>query len=219
MNYLPCEPLVDILTHSLRPCPGFVERCSPFAQWNPSVGHVPRGFVGALGAREDVKLIIVTAEPGDPRAGEKQSVDADDLRGSLSRVCEFTYRQMEARFSQYHANVRAVLDLCWPGLDLRNQMIRTWITESVLCSAPVTTGPAPHAPHCGTEYLAAQLAIFPNTPVIALGRKAQQRTRRIAAGRAIIDGFAAAPPGCNMPGAYPSWKVAAARARVAFGAQ
>jgi hypothetical protein len=215
MHFLPCEPLVEILTRSLRPCPGFASRCSPSARWNPAVGHVPRGFVGALGSCEDVKLVVVTAEPGDPRPGERQEINAHDLRASLARICEFTYRQIEVQFSQYHANVRVVLGLCWPGLDLREQMKRTWITESVLCSAPQTTGPAAHAAHCGTEYLAAQLALFPNVPVITLGRKARQRTRRVAPHRAIIDAFAAAPPGCNMPGAYPSWAAAAAQARAA----
>jgi hypothetical protein len=42
------------------------------------------------------------------------------------------------RRSGHHANVRVVLDLCWPDLDLREQMKRTSITESVLCSGPGT---------------------------------------------------------------------------------
>ena len=126
-EFLPCDPLVEILSRSFQPCPGFTGGCRASARWAPDVGHVPRGFVGALGSRDDVKLIIVTAEPGDPRPGECQQVDPDNLSGSLAHICEFTYRQLETRFSQYHGNVRTVLDLCWPGLDLRSQMTRTWI--------------------------------------------------------------------------------------------
>lgn len=208
-SFDPCEPLIEVLLPCLRPCAGFTGACGATARWDPGTGHVPRGFVGALGSADDVKLIVVTAEPGDPRPGERQDIDPGALRGSLGRVCEFTYQQLESRFSIYHANMRRLLDLCWPGLDLAQQMRRTWITESALCSAPRTTERAAHDVHCGMEFLAPQLALFPSVPVIALGGKAQGRVRRVAPGRDIIGAYAAAPPGGNHRGAYPSWKAAA----------
>jgi hypothetical protein len=106
MHLLPCEPLVAILTPALRPCAGFAGPCAS-ARWAPEGGHVPRGFVGAFGTREDLKLIIVTAEPGDPRPGERRQIDTNDLLASLAEFCEFTYGQIETRFSQYHANIWA----------------------------------------------------------------------------------------------------------------
>jgi hypothetical protein len=212
-SFHPCEPLAEILTRCLQPCVGFSGACHPAARWAPELGHVPRGFVGALGSPDEVKLVIVAAEPGDPRPGERQDIDPSDPRASLARICQFTYGQLEVRFSQYHANVRVLLDLCWPGLDFCKQMAKTWITESVLCSAASTTGPVPHERVCGDQYLRSQLSLFESVPVIALGRKAQQRARRVAPRRAIIGAFAAAPPGCNRLGARPSWEAAAKEAR------
>ena len=40
--------------------------CDGTATWNPGAGYVPRGFIGALGAIDEVKVVILVAEFGDP---------------------------------------------------------------------------------------------------------------------------------------------------------
>lgn len=40
------------------------------AKWAPETGHIPRGFLGATGALEDVELVMVFAEPGHPHPDE-----------------------------------------------------------------------------------------------------------------------------------------------------
>jgi len=52
------------------PCPEFEARCKSIMRWEPKAGHVPRGYYGAIGNLDEVELILVVAEPGDPHAGE-----------------------------------------------------------------------------------------------------------------------------------------------------
>lgn len=42
---------------------------------------------------------------------------------------------------QSHRNARVLFERCWPGLPLEQRLRRVWITESVLCSAEVSSGP------------------------------------------------------------------------------
>jgi hypothetical protein len=64
--------LHSILSPAYGPCPEFNDHCTKM-RWNPQSGHVPRGFCGALGNLEEVQLILVFAEPGDPHPGEAHS--------------------------------------------------------------------------------------------------------------------------------------------------
>ena len=61
--------LIEILSPAYR-CPEFDGPCAGEMRWQPQAGHVPRGFAGAAGLIEDVELILLVAEPGDPRYGE-----------------------------------------------------------------------------------------------------------------------------------------------------
>jgi hypothetical protein len=56
-------------------------------RWAPEEGHVPRGFCGATGSPEDVRLVVVSAEPGDPHESEAHSKTAP-----LDSVNEYAYR-------------------------------------------------------------------------------------------------------------------------------
>ena len=60
------KPLLDILEPAYRPCAHFDGACAGACVWEPARGMVPCAFGGALGSLEEVCLIIVTAEPGDP---------------------------------------------------------------------------------------------------------------------------------------------------------
>jgi hypothetical protein len=176
-------------------------------RWEPEHGHVPRGFCGATGTLEDVRLVLVTAEPGDPHPSEshnhRSAQEAFDSAYSYAYFCLKTGRDL------FQRNVRCVLDLCFPGRDFDEQLRMTWMTESVLCSAVVEGGSvrAPVARACRERYLGAQLNLFPNAVIAALGAKARDRMRGLP--RPFIEAAAVAPPGCNFNGARESWQAIA----------
>ena len=60
---MPNEALVDVLLPAYR-CQHF-GKCLE-ANWCPSKGHVPRGFLGATDALEKVEVVMVLAEPAKP---------------------------------------------------------------------------------------------------------------------------------------------------------
>src|SRR4051812_46161146 len=62
--------LKSVLAAAFQPCPGFSGACSAM-RWNPAAGHVPRGFFGATGTLEEVRLVLILSEPGDPGIGER----------------------------------------------------------------------------------------------------------------------------------------------------
>jgi len=197
----------QVLLAAYQPCPGFAGACRDM-RWNPEAGHVPRGFCGAAGEPAEVELVLVMAEPGDPHDGESHPSNPE---AALASVYDYAYKCYANGKDQYHRNVRTILDLCFPGTSFDEQMRRTWMTESVLCSASKegASVPKPVAAACRSQYLERQLALFPQAVVVALGGKAAKRLR----GRAYISAFAAAPPGCNFKGARESWEVVAAAVR------
>ena len=62
----------DLFEEAYKPCSGFTSSCRSM-KYLPNQGHVPRGFWGATGSPEQVKLILVVAEPGDPHPNEVHS--------------------------------------------------------------------------------------------------------------------------------------------------
>ena len=200
----PNDTVLRVLAPAYAPCAGFAHGCLSM-RWAPEQGHVPRGFCGATDTPEDVRLVIVSAEPGDPHESESHSKSSP-----LESVCEYAFRCFRDGKDLFHRNVRTILDMCFPGLPFEAQMEVTWITDSVLCSARVECGgvPASVSHECRTRFLQPQLALFPNAVVAALGRKAQDRLRGVPG---VIPAVAAAPPGCNLRDAKPSWQAIAER--------
>lgn len=205
----PSASVRTTLLPALRPCTAFESVCKEM-RWNPEAGHVPRGFCGATGDPEEVRLVLVCAEPGDPHPGENHEADGTET-GRLDSVIRYAWDCFSNGHDQFHRNIREILNLFLSGLSFNEQMRRTWITDSVLCSARQEGGSVPHcvAQECIERNLSKQLALFRNATVVALGRKAQNRLRK--AGIPFVPAFAAAPPGCNFSGARPSWNAAAQR--------
>lgn len=190
--------LERILTPAYHPCQEFSNNCKVM-RWNPDAGHVPRGFLGACGELSEVELVLVFAEPGDPQAGEKHS--------GLQSAYDYAMLTFDAGLDQFHRNVRKILDMCWPGMPFQEQMHKAWLTDSVLCSAPKECGSVSISVSnaCGRQYLTAQLALFPNALIVALGTKAQNRLRSLGV-TDFVPAYAVAPPGCNRQEALESWK-------------
>jgi hypothetical protein len=180
MNQTPALELVRLLQNAYPKCSQFDGTCKKHGiECHPTSGHIPRGYAGAFGKLDDVKLVLILAEPGGP--GTSESYDISTSRPRLVReiaagvAC--TIRAPGG--SAFHVNLQTILNKCWPGLSFEEQMKRTWITESVLCSAKVSAGPLKKdvAKACAETYLQRQLALFPGRFVACLGGKAEQRMK------------------------------------------
>jgi hypothetical protein len=88
-NVLPCTELQEILLPAYRPCPNLGGPCSNVVKWYPLAGHVPRGFIGATGSANEVELVLITAEPGDPLSDEMY--DEQTPSAMLARTCSHAY--------------------------------------------------------------------------------------------------------------------------------
>lgn len=214
------EALFKILRPAYRPCAGADNGngCHGKVTIDAKVGHLPRGFFGATGTIEEVQLVLVVAEPGDPSEGGKLDATPDLDETYKITTDAFDPDNKDNRTGQFHKNVRHILDMCFPKTKFEDQLKKVWFTESVLCSAKVTTHPIDRAAEdeCGDRYLSKQLVLFPNAVIAALGSKAYRRIQRLelkdSAGndRVIIKAYAAAPPGCNRTIAPETWKDIAA---------
>lgn len=179
MHYRPCDELLDVLAPAFWPCEMFDRACCGSATRDPTRGHVPRGFIGALGSLQAVEVVIIVAEPGDPLEGRRHVVKGNPVL-EIETVCEEAYRVLDnpaGRGRQFHRNVRQLLDLIYPGMPLPDQLRRVWITESVLCSACKESGPITRACEraCVDRYLARQLALLPGRPHVPFGNKSRDR--------------------------------------------
>lgn len=173
MNYTPAQELVKILRPAYRPCPGFKGACKDIATWKPSVGHVPRAFIGALGRLSEIKVVILVSEPGDPH----YSLETYRGPNKLEQTCEYTFQAIENGTDRFHKRLKYLLDLLFPGLPLNRQLRKVWITQTYLCSAPTESCPVPGAAEkeCSTRYLSKQLKLLRGKPVIALGKSKAHR--------------------------------------------
>lgn len=179
--------MLNVLTPSHAPCRHFGGNCREM-RWAPVEGHVPRGFCGATGDLSEVRLVLVTAEPGDPFLGESH------LHNSLESAVAFSISHLRDLATPFHRNVRLIMDLCFPGNALDEQLRKVWRTNAVLCSARIECGSVPNLVErtCVSEYLTHQLALVPTAVVVALGGKAQRRLKQ-----AGIHAFPALHPSCR----------------------
>lgn len=198
VRYSPCPELAKVLLPAFEPCRHFNDACKGTAVWSPSVGHIPRGFVGALGDLSKIELVLIVAEPGNPLRGEKYA-DHASAEDRLERGCASAFRFFQLAAEQYPRNVRRILDACWPRMELADQLRKSWITESFLCSAPTEGGhvPAVASRCCVRDYLRPQIELLRGRAIVACGAKARDRVA--GSGFEVLDVGALAPPGCNTP--------------------
>src|SRR6266446_10893960 len=95
----------------MQPAPGIMSilsgayRCSAFDSvcyqmlWCPELGHIPRGYTGAIGTVRDVQLVICLAEPGNPGKNECYPFSkADEFIQVCRWGCCCRNRQRRTRF-------------------------------------------------------------------------------------------------------------------------
>lgn len=200
-----------MLLPAFAPCAGF--GTCPEAVWQPAIGHVPRGFLGAAGDLAQVRAIMVFAEPGGvyPQDHYDPALTPQQM---LSACVAETLRIMAAAQHQFHRNVRWFIDQIVPGQDLASQLCSVWLTEARLCSVAQEIGGRKDRT-CADRYLARQIALMPGAVVIGFGAKAQACLSALqiphCAARAL------APPGANHRPARPSWEAAIAEVRRRHG--
>ncbi len=223
MSRLPTTEILNVLKPAYEPCVKFGRECIKTATWAPQRGHVPRGFLGATGGVEDIKLVLLVAEPGNPHK-DSQFQSGVTARSFITKTITDTYACFRDQTDTFHGNMRRILDLAFPDYILEDQLRRVWITNTYLCSAPRETEyvPAKSWKACGSTYLKAQLELLSGRPVIALGDKAYTRAKSLANSipdldRRLFKGYAASPPGCNRSHAYPSWCKAVEQSRTILG--
>jgi hypothetical protein len=204
-TFLPCPELVAILEPAFQPCRQFQGACADVARWDLDAGYAPRGFVGAFGTCDDIDLVLVVAEPANPLTGERYTTEGAP-RTLMAQAAATAFEHLEQAGSVIHRNMRSILDSCWPGTPLRNQLEHAWITQSHLCSAsrPGASVPARSANACARDYLAPQLRLLHNRAIVACGSKAQERMRRM--GIAFLPVRAPGKPGGNQRASRESWQ-------------
>lgn len=181
------------------------ESCSQ-AIWSPLEGKIPRGFLGATGNVDDVKVIMVFAEPGNPIENDNFDLSLDS--NYLLETCiNHTYNCMKNREKQFHKNVRWFLDELLPETNgnFDEQLRYVWLTESRLCSITKAGGSASRR-NCTKHFLKRQIDMMSHARIIAFGGKAQGALDRL--NKKYISAWAFAKPGANRPEAKQSWECA-----------
>ena len=205
------HPLHATLLPALAPCPNFQGVCRS-CKWCPKNGYIPRGFGGGYGTLDQIWLVIVTAEPGDPGSGESYSGTAEEMLNArlylFKKFIQTDALARNGRKAPFHRNLRSILDLCWPGMSLDRQLASTWITNAVLCSARKSGGTVSRKIEnaCVSTYLKRQLQLLPNAYVLALGGKARERLKR---GDVNVHGCAQHPSARQNTSPTQSWEKAA----------
>ena len=190
MRYTPPKRLEDILERAYR-CQAFDDACKGTATWAPQEGLVPRGFIGALGDIEEVEVVITTAQPGAPPHPEEPALYSQARKQDLlDRTSQHTFECFRDERDRYHQGIRYLLDQIFhPNRRLEDQLRKTWITQTYLCSAPGGDGQkvgSRAGRECAGRYLTPQLALFDGVPLIALGGAAQKRVRHVPGVRNLI---------------------------------
>ena len=191
-----------------------MQRCSNFgicseAVYDPTNGHVPRGFSGATGRLEDVYLIMVFAEPGFPLPGESYT---GDPRKDLRFLLDAAYLRSGA--NMFHRNITSFLGSVLPSMagDIDKQLRHVWLTDSRHCSIADEIGQIKTRDRliCATAHLVEQVKLFPNAVVLLAGGKAAQVGELF---HHTIECGAFAPPGCNQKAVRESHEQAANKCR------
>ena len=202
-EHLPCPKVQSILLNALSPCPHFSGACRGVCRWDPASGHIPRGYLGATGRPEEVRLVMVLAEPGAPH--DEETYDPSQEReGLLAAFCTHSFACFRDGHDLFHRNQREVIDHCFPGMSLEEQLKCVWMVDAMLCSAPKEGGHVPSRVWrtCVETYLKRQIALFPRAVVASFGHKASTRLSGLDG---VLHAKALAPPGCNFAGARESW--------------
>ena len=177
----PAPEIASILQRALAPCPHLAGVCAGHACWDPAHGYLPRGYLGATGRVHDVRLVLATAEPGEPGDGESyEGTPAEMFEAAAARLRAALEFERSGAAAPFHRNLRKILDYCWPEDPFQSQLAKTWIVPAVLCSPLVPGKPIPRAMEttCDRAYFRRTIDLLGDVFIVALGAKAHARIER-----------------------------------------
>src|ERR1019366_9791204 len=74
-------------------------QCPRDALWNPARGIMPRSFAGALGSPDEVRLVVVLAEPSKPEGKDREVYEPFDAAASpeerLEQAAWYSHTKLE----------------------------------------------------------------------------------------------------------------------------
>jgi hypothetical protein len=202
VDVTPTSALKSLLLETYNPC-RHLGQCRE-ARWEPNAGHIPRGYLGAIGAEEEVEVIMVFSEPGHPQRDETydDTIEAAEL---MSACTSYAYQSFKHGTDLFHRNVRWFISEVYPDMTFDDQLRRVWLTEGRLCSIEIEIGRT-RDKTCAENYLVRQINLLPNATVVAFGRKAEHYLKGLSV--SYLYAYALAPPGANHLPARPSWEAA-----------
>lgn len=209
------KALFEILKPLYSPCVHFKNACAGHCQWSLDIGMVPSGFGGATGELSEVKLIVITAEPGAPIVNHGYSGTPQEMVENSMKIFERSLRvggvdRASGFNGRFHRNFRRILEYCWPEEGIDAILRKTWVTNTVLCPLPpfANSHPKQVKTTCGNSYLKQQIELFPSAFILVLGRETKARME--------MNGFEYNANGlhpsywANPKASIDSWKLAAA---------
>ena len=204
MGTQPHHKLIEVLRCAYLPCSYIDVRCGvcPEAKWAPADGHIPRGFLGATGKLEDVKLVMLFDKPGHPHEEEGKRYGPKARIELLRASVQHTYKCFDEEKDSFHQKAKWCIKQLYPCLSFDEQLRHIWITESRLCSNE--TGGSQRDPTCAKRYLLPQIKLLRPRVVLVFGVNASEALglknkwchvelrssdRHMVYGRAKIEGF------------------------------
>ena len=171
-------------------------------------GNRPRHIAGNLAEPDELRLILLLAEPGSSPGPEElnrnKAAWIDDVTCDGLGNGRFRLRYDEYAATAYEKNPHEFIEMVWPDESTPERMRKTISTNSFWMQASMSGGtiPAGAANDFG-PYLRSLVSAFPNAVVAAAGSKAADRCRR--ASISAIEMGALTPPGSNRPKVRGTW--------------
>ncbi|WP_152986875.1 hypothetical protein [Pseudovibrio sp. POLY-S9] len=166
---LPGKKLQELMLPAYSPCIHF-GACRE-AKFVPDSGHVPRGFLGATGALEEVELVMVFSRPGSPKHDERYQ-HTNSSEQFLKQSSGFVYDCFNSCRSPFHKNARWFINQRYPGMSFDEQLRHVWLTNARLCSVLTKVRPSQDNT-CTNQFLRKQISLLPNAIVVAFGDVAE----------------------------------------------
>ncbi len=169
---------------------GAAERCPCNLRFDAQNGWIPRGMFGAEAGGSKVQLVVVSQNPGHPLHGEAEtyrqalSCTDDDARADkLLELQEQFIRTVHlqpptGKNGRYHRELMGLLREAL-GTDDEGVLRHVYFTEAVKCSTADEQAQIALSLYreCTGRTLGRELALFPEAPILALGRGAENAVR------------------------------------------
>jgi len=178
----------------------FKELCLSHGLLWEDVGNEPRGYNGP--APDDVHVLYVSAEPGPVTPTERLN-----LLPAITAAPWLDGFDLSLPEHYWRKNLESICKSIWPNDTVANMDKHLGGMQSFWISLPegATTKaiPRPVLDYWRQKYAHRLFGLFPHAVVLAAGKKAQDRLRRL--GIDFVGCGAVTKPGCNFKNVKDSW--------------